>query len=67
MSCTPLHVIMAVQVAVVKAAATADQQIWRSTLSAVEQETAGVVLSPCTIVFGKVAGLPDQWAISKEG
>ena len=51
------------QVAVVKEAGTAAQQVWFSTLQSVEQDTAaGAPLSPCVIVVGAVAGLPYRLA-----
>ncbi|WIA09267.1 hypothetical protein OEZ85_008675 [Tetradesmus obliquus] len=50
-------------VAVVKAAGTAAQATWFSTLAHVQQDTKpGAPLSPCIIVVGRVAGLPAAWA-----
>jgi siroheme synthase len=45
------------QVAVVKAAGTAEQHTWRANLSSVVEVTSGSKLSPCIIVVGQVAGL----------
>lgn len=52
----------AAQVAVIKHAGSAQQQVWCSTLSEVEADSrAGAPLSPCVIVVGKVAALPASW------
>jgi len=50
------------QVAVVKEAGVAGQQVWYSLLSKVQEDTAaGAPLSPCVIIVGQVAALPAVW------
>lgn len=43
-------------VAVVRAAASDSQTVWRGTLGSIVQQTEGEHLSPCIIVVGEVAG-----------
>jgi len=43
-------------VAVIRAAGTAEQRVWRSRLGSVAADTAGSKLSPCIVVVGPVAG-----------
>lgn len=46
----------------IKSAGTADQQVWYSTLSSVVSDTRdGTPLSPCVVVVGEVAALPQAW------
>ena len=47
----------ATPVAVVRAAGTPEQRVWRSSLGSVAADTAGEALSPCVVVVGAVAGL----------
>jgi uroporphyrinogen III methyltransferase/synthase len=42
-------------VAVIRAAGTLEQRVWRSRLDRVAADTAGLKLSPCIIVVGEVA------------
>jgi siroheme synthase len=50
------------QVAVIRDAGGAEQQHWQATLASVVEATAGVTLSPCIVVVGRVAALPAVWA-----
>jgi uroporphyrinogen III methyltransferase/synthase len=45
-------------VAVVRAAATEEQAVWRGTLGSIVRQTEGVSLSPCIDVVGQVTELP---------
>lgn len=49
----------ALQVCVVKEACGEQQQVWRSQLATVAADTAGVKLSPCIIVIGRVCEAAD--------
>jgi len=44
-------------VAVVRAAATDSQTVWRGTLGSIVQQTEGGRLSPCIIVVGDVTAM----------
>lgn len=47
------------RIAIIRACATPEQEIWTGTLATIVQQTAGVSLSPCVIVIGEVVGLRD--------
>ena len=44
-------------VALVHAASTSSQRVWRGTLGSIVEQTEGERLSPCIIVVGQVAAL----------
>lgn len=44
----------------VRAAATPEQHVWRTTLGSAADDTAGQPLSPCVIVIGRVVQLGDD-------
>ena len=54
LSCAPPP---AVQVAVIRAAGTPEQQEWIGCLGDIAERTAGASLSPCIIVIGEVVSL----------
>jgi siroheme synthase len=53
-------------VAVIRAAGTQEQRVWRSRLDSAEADTAGSKLSPCIVVVGAVAG-PDAMLVAAPG
>lgn len=48
-------------VAVIREAGGVEQRVWHADLATVVQATAGVALSPCIVVVGRVTSLPGVW------
>lgn len=49
------------EIAIIRAAGQAEQNIWQGTLDNIVDRTRGVSLSPAVIVIGAVVGLRQQW------